>query len=251
MADVASYLGQGPLSFSMPGTSSRAALVASALAALREAGEEARLAMLAEAACFSADSGALLAAQADISLLALANLDAAALGSLQALASLTASLPDPLGYLAALVQAVRNLLGLLLAGPPPLLPTIAATASINLQIGAEIAALRLSIAALGEISISMSRCVILLLAAAEALRLAVQATSSGAAASEDLAGNLAASPAYALTYSGTLAGLGAALNSVTPGTGIGGATPVTVTLQVVRQSDAAALSAQSALLRAS
>lgn len=244
-----SYLGSGDLAFVLPG--SRLRQVGSALVALRSAATVAAGAMATEAGCFSGQISLIAGAQASISAVALASLNASIAGSLSATASLTASLTDPAAYVAELGAAVQGVLSVLLSGPP--LPTVAASlessASVGLDLKAEAAEITLQIAALTGISLAASACVVELLAAEKALLSAVAAAAGAASAYQDADAKLSAGPAWALGYSGSLAGLGSGLDAVSPLTGLGPSDLVTVTVQVVRQSDPAPSAAQAAFLR--
>jgi len=238
---------------SMPGVGGAALRLGRALEGLRAAATVGAGAMTAEAACFGAQITAIGVAQGAISAVALASVEASASGSIEATASLTASLPDPLAYIEQLIAGLEAVLATLLAGPPlpALTATLSASAAASLALSAEVAEIVAQISVLASISLAAGLCVSELLAAQVALAKAVLATDGAATAYGDVQGQLGTSGAFSVVYNGTLAGLGAAVNLVTPSTGIGGAELVRATVQLVRQSDAPALAAQASLLRTS
>jgi hypothetical protein len=155
---------------------------------------------------------------------------------------LTANLTDPIAYLRGLLAGVA----ILQIAIPAMLPQvalttqIAANASVAAAFAAKIAAVDLQLSALVTISAILSACSVALTAVAAAAYAATQTYAQFKA-------YLETSGAYAFTYTGTLGGLGAALDLVTPSTGLAAGESIRVTVQVVRTASTAAVTAHDAL----
>lgn len=178
-----------------------------------------------------------IAAMADIRAVAIVDFQAQLNASIQLGIQLNAALLNPLQYLEGLLAGLAQLnLNL-----PTLLPSfalqtqIAANAAVGAVAGAKIAAVDAKIAIVVEL---LNACYLALLAVSTAAFSAITEFQKFQAL-------LNTSGAYAMTYTGTLGALGTGLDAVTPALGIGTATAIVATIQIVRNSDANAVSAQS------
>jgi hypothetical protein len=155
-------------------------------------------------------------------------------------AQLTAQLANPTDYLAQLIAALQGLL----ASIPFQLPQVAlgtqitAAAAVEAVFAAKIASVDAKIAIVVDL---LNACYLALLAVSTAAFSAIEKFHTFQA-------YLATSGAYALSYTGSLASFGSALDAVTPTTGIGTATSIVATIQIVKASDAPAVAAQQAVL---
>lgn len=180
-----------------------------------------------------------IAAMADIRLVATADFQAQLNAAIGIQAQLTVQLANPIDYLNKLIAALNALL----ASIPVQLPTvalstqIAAAAAVEAVFALKIAAVDAKIAIVVNI---LNACYLALLAVSTAAFNAIQKFHTF----RDL---LDTAGAYALSYTGSLASLGSALDAITPTTGIGTATSIVATIQIVKASDAPAVSAQSQL----
>lgn len=177
------------------------------------------------------------AAMADVRLVATADFQAQLNASLAVGFQLTAAITDPLDYLRKLLAGLANLNISL----PSLLPQVALTTQLAAN-AAVSAALVLKIAAVdAKIAIVvnlLNACYLALLAVSTAAFTAIEKFHT-------YQSYLETDGAYAFSYSGTMGGIGPALNDALPLSGVPTGTNVVMTLQFVKQSDSAAVSAQS------
>jgi hypothetical protein len=176
-----------------------------------------------------------VAAMADVRVVAIQDFQVQLNASIGIQAQLTAQLANPAAYLAQLIAGLNSLL----ASIPTQLPAVALSTQIAAA-GAVEAVFAAKIAAVdAKIAI-----VVNLLDACYAALLAVSTAAFDAITKfhtfRDL---LETSGAFAFSYTGSLSGLGAALDAVTPSSGVAGGTSVTATVQFVRSSDSAAVGA--------
>jgi len=221
----------GALTFAgcMPGTAGAFEEVGAALETLRDA-------VILHLPCFLEA----IAAMADVRIVAIVDFQAQLNASIAVGLQLTASLTDPTQYLLGLLAGLANLN----ISIPSLLPQvalgtqIAANAAIGAAFAAKIAAVDAKIAIVVNL---LNACYLALLVVSTAAFAAIEKFHTFQA-------YLATDGAYALSYTGSLASLGSALDAVTPTTGIGTATSIVATIQIVKASDADAVAALNALL---
>lgn len=196
--------------------------------------------------CLAEAIDLLAQAKAAIRIPAVADFQAQLTGAVAMGLQLQGYLLDPIGYVQGLLSGVANLNVSIPAMLPQVALTaqVAANAAVSLALAAKIAAVDLQLAALLSISA-------LLLACSVALA-AVAAAALGAANTyAEFRAYLDTPGAYALTYTGPLGGLGAAVDAVTPSTGLAAGESVVVTIQIVRTASAAAVTARNALFTTS
>ncbi len=248
-------LASGSVSLSVPGLSAAFEAVGSSLQELYARARAALDAIGAANASISAQVSALGTAQLSIEAVSTASVQAAIDVSLGATLSLTASLPDPAAYFNGLVAGLGQVSGALSADLALPLPSLAAAISVSAVATAglelEKATILATIAPLSSISLSLSVVLSALSAVAGALAGALAAAAFALARFLDMRATLAVGTMWALTYSGTLSGMGAGLDLAAAASGLPGATPVVVTTQLVRASDGPAVSAQASVLRSS
>lgn len=177
--------------------------------------------------------------------------------SQQAVANLGASVANPAAYVSALISGATQAIANLGAVPPlvKLQGQLAAATSVGLVLQAKVAAIDIALAALDAPAAQLTAQGLAIRAAADAidvvidgLQLASAAVSAAITSYTAFAqGALATAGAYAFYYTGTLGGLGAAIDLVTPSTGISAATQVAVPILFVQQSDTLALQAVQAV----
>lgn len=178
-----------------------------------------------------------IAAMADVRIAAVSDFQAQLNAAVGIQVQLTAQLANPAAYLAQLIAALENLLGSL----PFQLPAVAlgtqisAAAAVEAVFAAKIAAVDAKIAIVVNL---LNACYAALLAVSTAAFTAIQKYQTFKAL-------LATSGAYALSYTGSLGGWGAALDSAALLSGVGTATSIVATMQFVKASDSAAVNAQS------
>ncbi len=180
-----------------------------------------------------------IAAMADVRVAAIVDFQAQLNASAAIGVQLTAALTDPLQYLLGLLAGLQNLnLSL-----PNLIPQVAlstqisANQAVGLAFTAKIALVDAKIAIVVNL---LNACYAALLAVSTAAFTAIEKF-------HEFTALLETSGAYAFSYTGSLAALGSALDALTPTTGIGTATSIVATLQIVKASDSSAVSAQSQL----
>jgi hypothetical protein len=178
-----------------------------------------------------------IAAMADVRIAAVSDFQAQLNAAVGIQVQLTAQLANPAAYLAQLLAGLESLLGSLpLQLPAVALGTqISAAAAVEAVFAAKIALVDAKIAVVVNL---LNACYAALLAVSTAAFSAIEKYHTFKAL-------LATAGAYAFQYSGSLAGLGAAFDSVTLSSGVGTATSIVATMQFVKASDAAAVSAQS------
>jgi hypothetical protein len=179
-----------------------------------------------------------IAAMADVRVAAVTDFQIQLNASIGIQAQLTAQLANPAAYLAQLVAALN---GLLLSIPTQL-PAIAlstqitAAAAVEAVFAAKIALVDAKIAIVVDI---LNACYLALLAVSTAAFAAIEKFHT-------FRDYLNTSGAYAISVTSTLAGLGAAIDAVTPSSGVPGATNIVATLQFVKASDGPAVGALTA-----
>ncbi len=221
----------GALTFAgcMPGTADAFEEVGAALEVLRDE-------VIAHLPCFLEA----IAAMADVRLVAVQDFQVQLNASIGIQLQLTAQLANPLDYLSQLIAGLQALL----ASIPFQLPQVAlgtqitAAAAVEAVFAAKIAAVDAKIAIVVNL---LNACYLALLAVSTAAFTAIEKFHTFQA-------YLATDGAYAMTYTGSLASLGSAVDAVAPTTGIGTATSIVATIQIVKASDAGAVAAQRALL---
>lgn len=207
--------------------------VADAFNEVGEALETLRDEVIAHLPCFLEA----IAAMADVRIAAVSDFQAQLNAAIGIQVQLTAQLANPADYLAQLLAALENLL----ASLPFQLPAVAlgtqisAAAAVEAVFAAKIALVDAKIAVVVDL---LNACYLALLAVSTAAFAAIEKFHTFRAL-------LATTGAYAFSYTGTLAGLGAALDAVTPATGIAAGAQVVTTVQIVRASDSAAVGAQA------
>ena len=177
-----------------------------------------------------------IAAMADVRIAAVSDFQAQLNAAVGIQVQLTAQLANPASYLAQLLSALENLL----ASLPLQLPAVAlgtqisAAAAVQAVFAAKIALVDAKIAIVVDL---LNACYAALLAVSTAAFDAITAFHTF----RDL---LNTTGAYAFQYSGSLAGMGAALDAVALLSGVGTATSIVATMQFVKASDSNAVSAQ-------
>ncbi len=237
MADTATYLGTQTAGGCVVGLSAAFGSVGSALLTLKNA-------VLAYNAQLEIQNEAILTAKAAI------RIPAVALPSVQVDASfdtnigLTADLADPALYLSGLLEGLASVQASLEASLPvvQLTDTINANLDVGLDFQAQIIAIDLQLAALVSINLAFSAIIAALLAATIAVNAALSLYVN-------MTASLNTPGAYALIYSGTLSGFGAALDAVTPSTGLPGSTQIFSPVMLVQQVDTAAVNAVRSIYR--
>lgn len=179
----------------------------------------------------------------------------------QAISNLGAQVANPAAYVSSLISGATQAIANLGAVPPlvKLQGQIAAAVSVSLALQAKVAAIDVALTALDAPAAQLTAQGIAIRAAADAvdvvigsLQLASQAISAALTSySAYLGTTLAQAGFYALYYEGTLGGLGAAIDLVTPSTGVGAGVQVAVPLVFVQQSDTLALQAVQATYKVS
>lgn len=218
--------GEGDFSQAIPGVGSALIETGDALVTLRDE-------VFAHVPCINDSIDLLLKMKAA----ATADLDARIAAAIAVQAKLTLSLHDPIAYIKGLVEAVA---GVELSVDPVV--AIQAQVNANASLAASIQAkIDFILGLSAQITATLSDCYAASFAAAEAAQAPLNDYQS-------MASQLSTPGAYSFTYVGSLSGLGAALDLVTPATGLPGATAVKATLQLVRSSNPTAIAAQSALL---
>jgi hypothetical protein len=178
-----------------------------------------------------------IAAMADVRIAAVSDFQAQLNAAVGIQVQLTAQLANPADYLAQLLAALENLL----ASLPLQLPAVAlgtqisAAAAVEAVFAAKIALVDAKIAIVVDL---LNACYVALLAVSTAAFNAIEKFHT-------FRDYLATTGAFALSYTGTLGGLGAALDATTPSSGVAAGTQVVATIQFVRASDSAAVGAQS------
>lgn len=237
MADTATYLGVQTAGGCVVGLDAAFGRVGSALLALNNT-------ILAYNAQLETQAEAVLTAKAAI------RIPAVALPSVQVDASfdtnlgLTADLADPAAYLTGLLEGLATVQASLEASLPvvQLTDTINANLDVGVDFSAQIAEIDLQLAALVSISAAISAIIAALLAATVAV-------SAALSLYVNMTATLATPGAFALIYSGTLTGFGAALDAVTPSTGLPGSTQIFAPVMLVQQADNAAVNAVRSIYR--
>lgn len=225
------YLGTSTVGGCVVGLSAAFGRVGSALVALKNS-------ILAYNAQLAIQNDAILTAKAAI------RIPAVALPSVQVDASfdtnlgLTADLADPTAYLTGLLAGLADVQASLEASLPvvQLTATIGANLDVGLDFQAQIIAIDLQLEALVSINVAISAII-------AALAAAVVAVSAALAEYASMTATLATAGAYVIIYTGPLDGAGAALDGVTPSTGLPGATQVVMPIMLVQQSDTPAVNA--------
>jgi hypothetical protein len=249
---AAVYFGSFTVGGAIPGASVVLDEVGLALDALRLVVEAQSGPLLTAVASINAQADACLDAKAAIRIPACVDFEAQLNAALDLNASFQLQLTDPVLYLngliAGCVQVQANLSALV---PPSIAITgqINATAALAVSLEAKIAAIDLQLSALLAISAGLAVIAEAILAIHAALAAAVAACLSALGNYLTLAGHLLAAGAHCFLYDGPLDGLGVAIDSVTPGAGIGGSVPVRVPIVLVRQDDTAAYDAVNATYR--
>jgi hypothetical protein len=212
-------------------------------------------------------SDAVLAAKTAIRIPAVADFQAQLDASLAIGLQLDASLSDPSAYLAALLAGLANVQ----ASVSATLPTVqlegqlAANLAISAALELKIAAVDLELDLLVGISASINAQAALvaqvqgalnaqlqaLLGIQLALSVALAAISGALSAYAAMALTLTTAGAYCFLLDGPLSGLGAALDALTPSTGLSGATNVYVPVVLVQLSDTPAVTAVDAVFKTS
>lgn len=178
-----------------------------------------------------------IAAMADVRIAAVSDFQAQLNAAIGIQVQLTAQLANPADYLAQLLAALNNLL----ASLPFQLPAVA----LGTQISAAAAVEAVFAAKIANVDAKIEIVVDLLNACYAALLAVSTAAFSAIEKFHTFRDYLATTGAFALSYTGTLGGLGAALDAVTPSSGMAAGTQVVATVQFVRASDSAAVGAQS------
>ena len=195
------------------------------------------------------------------------DIDAQIAGILQAQTNLGVSLTNPVAYITGLIAGATQAITNLSAAVPTvqIAGQISATAGLLLVLQAKVAAIDLALAGLDVPIAQVQAQGAAIVSAAAAIQVAVDALAAivaaldAAIAAADIAlaqldsiqATLATPGGYAFLYSGTLAGLGAGLDAVTPLSGLAMATNVLVPVIVVQQADGAAVAAVNATYKVS
>ena len=222
----------------------------------------------------SAIADAVLAAKAAIRIPAIADFQIQLNAAIQIQAQLGLDVSDPSAYVAALLSGIAQVELAIEAFVPSvaLNAQIAAAASAQISAEAKIAAVDLALDVLVSINVQLAAQVALvaqlqasvavqvaalasisaaLTAIKIALNVALAAAAAPLAAYASMTAALGATGGQAFVYSGPLNGLGAALDAVTPSSGVAGTTPVLCPVMFVQQSDTPAVTSTNAVYRTS
>lgn len=210
---------------------------------------------------------ATLVAKAAIRIPATADFEAQLSAAVDIGAQLTADLTDPATYLTQLLAGLANVNASLSASLPTVQLTgqITASAAIAAQLSLKIEAVDIQLVALDSVAASIGAQASLIdqvraavqaqvsaiLLIQVAIAAALSAVTGALAAYAAMAPQLATAGAYVFLYTGALSGLGAALDAVTPASGLSGATVVRASLVLVQTSDTAAVTALNAVFKVS
>jgi len=184
-------------------------------------------------------------------------------GITQGQSTLTVSLANPAAYISGLIAGAQQAITSLQAAVPAVQITGQLTASgialLALQsklsaIDAALALLdvpaaqvRAQGAAIQAAAAAIQAVVAAIVAIVNALTAAVAAADVALATLSTIQASLGTAGAYAFIYTGPLSGLGAALDAVTPSTGVAAAAQVYVPVVFVQQGDAPAVAAVNAV----
>lgn len=248
------YFGSYSVLASVPGIGAQISACSTALGNLN-AVVNAQLAAVANAAAaINAQIGAIASAKISIRLPAIADfqvqLDAAA----GITAGFTASLSNPSVYISGLLEGLAQAQVNITAVLPSVALNLQLEASLVLQavFTAKIAAVDLQLSLLDTVNLALSVVVGAVLAIQSALSIAVSAALNVATSILGYINGLsAAGSAHAFLYDGPLSGLGAAIDLVTPSTGIAGGVNVHVPLVLAQTSNGVTVNAMNNVFRVS
>lgn len=235
----ATYLGSYTVGGAVVGLSTAFSALGAALANLR-AVVDAQLSIIEDQAA------AVLVAKAAIRIPATADFEAQLNASLAISLQIEGYLTDPTAYLDTLISGLAQVS----LDVGALVPTVALDAQLDANVGiqaaltAKIAAVDAQLDALIVISAALDAIVI-------ALGEASAAASAALTAAATMSAKLGTAGAYVFLYDGPLGGLGAAIDAVTPSSGVTAGVNVRVPLVFVKTSDGPALSAVNAVYRVS
>lgn len=246
------YFGQYSVLASVPGISAQLSGCKLALDNLK-AVVDTQLAAVAQAAAdVNAQIGAISSAKIAIRIPAVADFQAQADAAASVAAGFTVSLTDPTLYIAGLLEGLAEVSVNINALVPQvaLNAQLSATLGLELSFNLKIAAVDLQLQLLVTINAALALVVSAILAIQVALSIAVSAALNVAVSIAAYLSSLsAAAGAHAALYDGPLAGLGAAIDLVTPSTGIGGAVNVRVPIVIVEASNTVTIGALNNVFR--
>ena len=176
-----------------------------------------------------------IAAMADVRIAAVSDFQVQLNAAVAIQAQLNAQLANPAAYLAQLIAALNSLA----ASIPHQLPA----AALSTQISAAAAVQAVFATKIANVDAKIAIVVNLLNACYAALLAVSSAAFTAIEKFHTFRDLLATSGAYAFSYTGSLSSLGSALDLVTPSSGIGTATSIVATLQIVKASDSPAVGA--------
>lgn len=236
---AATYLGSFTVGGAVVGLSAAFSAVGTALANLRGV-VNTQLALIEDQAA------ACLAAKVAIRIPATAEFEAQLNASIAVSAQIDTYLGDPTAYLTGLLNGLAQVQ----VDVGALDPTVALDTQLDVNLTvqaaltAKIAAVDLQLDALVTISAALDAIV-------AALVTAIAAADAALSAYTAMTATLGTAGAYVFLYDGPLGGLGAAIDAVTPDSGVSAGVNVRVPIVFVQTSDAPALSAVNAVYRVS
>ena len=166
---------------------------------------------------------------------------------------LEADLGDPSAYLSGLLTGLASVeasLGLSLPSVQLGLQ-VDANLAISAGLSLKIEAIDLQLEALVSINVALVAIVQALLAIQVALSAAISAVASALTLYVSMTATLATAGAYCVLYDGPLSGLGAAVDLVTPSTGLSGSTVIRCPLIIVQTADLPAYNGLNAVFKVS